>query len=73
MDIHQKIGKTLRTLRLSKGLSQEKFAFEIGIDRSYVSDIENGSRNISVDMLDKIAQFHGLKISELFIKIEENE
>lgn len=66
MSIQEKLGKTIVLLRKEKGLSQESFAYDAGIDRRYMSDIENGKRNISLDILERISQKLGLKISELF-------
>ena len=66
MSIQEKLGKAIVLLRKEKGLSQESFAYDAGIDRRYMSDIENGKRNISLDILERISQKLGLKISELF-------
>ena len=66
MSIQKKLGKAIVLLRKEKGLSQESFAYDAGIDRRYMSDIENGKRNISLDILERISQKLGLKISELF-------
>lgn len=60
------IGKRIRDLRQKTGLSQEKFALKIGMDRSYFASVENGKRNISVINLEKIAQGLGVSLSELF-------
>ena len=49
MSIHEKFGQAVATLRKEKGYSQERFAFEAGIARKYMSDIENGKRNVSLD------------------------
>ena len=68
--IQEKLGKTIVQLRKEKGVSQESFAFDAGIDRRYMSDIENGKRNISLDILERISQKLGLKISELFMVVE---
>ena len=48
MDIREQIGKRIRELRQAKGLSQEAFALEIGLDRTYIASVENGKRNISI-------------------------
>lgn len=73
MSIQEKLGKTIVLLRKEKGLSQESFAYDAGIDRRYMSDIENGKRNISLDILERISQKLGLKISELFTVVEGME
>lgn len=56
MDIKEKIGKRLRELRIANGLSQEKFSFECGLDRTYIASIEQGKRNVSIVNIDKIAK-----------------
>lgn len=73
MSIQKKLGKAIVLLRKEKGLSQESFAYDAGIDRRYMSDIENGKRNISLDILERISQNLGLKISELFTVVEGME
>ena len=71
MTIQQKVGTTIKELRKAKGMSQETFAYESGIDRRYMSDIENGKRNISIDILERIVDKLGIRLSDLFLKVEE--
>lgn len=63
-------GKRIRQLRLQTGLSQEKFAFSIGMDRSYYASVENGKRNISLRNIKKIADGLNISLSELFEEME---
>lgn len=62
-------GKQLKKLRMSKGLSQEKFALKIGMDRTYYASVENGKRNVSLINIKKIADGLELSLSELFREI----
>ncbi len=55
------VGQTIRDFRLEAGLSQEAFARACGLDRTYISDVERGERNLSLLNLKKIAD--GLKVS----------
>lgn len=55
------VSKRIKYLRESKGLSQEKFALKINMDRTYLSSVESGKRNISIINLEKI--INGLDIS----------
>ena len=55
MEIRQRLAKSLRALRLQKGWSQEAFADEAGIHRTYVSDLERGARNPTIIVVDKLA------------------
>ena len=48
-------GKRIRELRETLGISQEKFALKIGMDRTYYSSVEAGKRNISIINICKIA------------------
>lgn len=67
--IQKKVGNRIRGLRQQTGLSQEKFALKIGIDRTYFASVENGKRNISIINLEKIAKGLGVSLSELFKEI----
>lgn len=60
MDICKRLGRNVRRLRLAKGLSQEAYAFEAGIHRTYVSDIERGARNPTIKVVDKLAKPLGI-------------
>ncbi|RJF88840.1 XRE family transcriptional regulator [Oleomonas cavernae] len=65
MDIRARLAKNLRRLRQAKGWSQEEFAFEAGLHRTYVSDLEREARNPSISIIDKLAGALGVKIGEL--------
>jgi transcriptional regulator with XRE-family HTH domain len=49
------LARNVRLLRAERGLSQEALAFESGINRTYLSDIERGVRNVSIDNLSRLA------------------
>jgi transcriptional regulator with XRE-family HTH domain len=57
--ILKQVGSKIRALRNETGLSQEDFAKKVDLDRTYISDVERGERNVSVLNLFKIAK--GLK------------
>jgi transcriptional regulator with XRE-family HTH domain len=65
-NIQNRFGQRMRTLRVAKGLSQEEFAAYCGLDRTYISGVERGKRNISLKNIEVVAQALGVKISELF-------
>lgn len=74
MNIKEKVGKRLKELRSTKGLSQEKFAFECELDRTYIASIEQGRRNISILNIEKIAKAFDISVTEFFnSKIFEND
>lgn len=67
--ITAQIGTRIRELRMQTGLSQEKFAQKIGMDRTYFASVELGKRNISIVNIEKIANGLNISISELFRNI----
>lgn len=71
MKIQEKFGLAIKKLRAQKGISQERLALEANIDRTYVSDIEKGNRNVSIEMIEKLSNYFQLPINELFKIIEE--
>jgi transcriptional regulator with XRE-family HTH domain len=64
-DIAEKLGSRVRDCRRSRGLSQEAFAAKCGLDRTYISGIERGKRNVSLRNIEVIAKSLGISISEL--------
>ena len=64
--ITKALGVRIQELRKKKGFSQEKFALEIDMDRTYLASVEAGKRNISVNNIKKIADGLDVSISELF-------
>jgi transcriptional regulator with XRE-family HTH domain len=73
MNLQRKFGLVIKELRLEKGLSQESLANQSDIDRTYISDIEKGERNISLKIIERLAETLQISLSELFKKIEEYE
>jgi len=59
-------GNRIRELRIKNGLSQEKFALKIGMDRTYYASVESGKRNIALINIKKIADGLNVSLSELF-------
>jgi transcriptional regulator with XRE-family HTH domain len=64
--ITKDLGKRIRELRQQTGLSQEKFALKIGMDRTYFASVETGKRNIAILNIKKIADGLSITLSELF-------
>lgn len=56
MDLVQLLGKNVRRYRKEKGMTQEQLAVAASMERSYVSDIERGTRNPSVAALGRLAE-----------------
>jgi len=64
--ITKKFGQRIKELRTATGLSQEKFALQIDMDRTYYASVESGHRNISIINIKKIADGFGVTLSKLF-------
>jgi transcriptional regulator with XRE-family HTH domain len=60
------LGRQIRQLREQKGLSQEAFAAEAGLDRGYYGGVERGERNIAALNLIKIAITLKIEVGQLF-------
>jgi transcriptional regulator with XRE-family HTH domain len=65
MDIRQRLAKNLRRLRLKHDLSQEAFADEAELHRTYVSDLERAARNPSITIIEKLAKALKVKPGDL--------
>ncbi len=70
--IAKQLGEKIKELRKETGLSQEKFALKIDMDRTYFATVESGKRNISLQNIEKIAKGLNITISELFEGIGED-
>ena len=65
-DIRVRFGKKIKELRSKRALSQEDFADICGLDRTYISGIERGIRNVSLKNIEIIANALETEISKLF-------
>ncbi len=61
----QKLGKRLKLLRSEAGLTQERLSIATGLSQTYISGVENGTRNPSLKTLDKLAKALRVKISDI--------
>ncbi|MDO8728697.1 MAG: helix-turn-helix transcriptional regulator [bacterium] len=61
----QKLGRNLKRIRTEKGISQGDIVRSLGMDRAFVSNIENGKTNPTLATIAKIAKALGVKIEEL--------
>lgn len=66
MTIKEKFGNRVKELRQTHNLSQEKFALQIDMDRTYLASIESGKRNVSLENISKIANGFSISLEELF-------
>lgn len=70
-EILTEFGLVIRELRLERQISQEALADICGLHRTYVSDIELGKRNISLENIEKIANALGVSIEFIFRKVNK--
>ncbi len=71
-EFKQALGKLIAAMREERGLSQEKFAHDAGIDRARMGQIERGEANMTLDTLIKIATALDLTIGALVTHVEDN-
>lgn len=64
-DLLTRLGSRIRKLRLRRGWTQVVMAEKVGLDRSFIADVERGKRNISILNLDLIAKGLGVSLSRL--------
>lgn len=64
--LRKKFGDRIRELRRTKGISQEAFAEKCGFARTYMSRIETGGSNASLDAIETLATALGVSVEELF-------
>lgn len=72
MNIKDKVGQRIKELRNELGLSQEALANKAGVDRTYVTDVENGRRNVSVELLEKLIKALEVSIQAFFTNKQFN-
>ena len=66
-----KVGNEIRRVRMQQNRSQEDFADDCGINRSYMGNIERGEKAISIDMAKRVTTGLGIKLWQLFSEIDE--
>jgi transcriptional regulator with XRE-family HTH domain len=69
-DIRERFGFAVKSRREELGLTQEDLADRAGIHRTYLSDVERGSRNICLINIERVAAALSLPASELFRLVE---
>ena len=68
-NIKVRFGKRIREMRLLKGISQEKLAELADLDRTYITGIERGKRNVSITVMEKLSFAFETPLSELVYKL----
>ncbi|MBZ5615900.1 MAG: helix-turn-helix domain-containing protein [Acidobacteriia bacterium] len=68
-DLLIRLGERIRRLRKKRGWTQVEMAEKVGIDRSFLADVERGKRNVSVLNLDLMAKGLKVTLSQLFSRL----
>tara|TARA_R110002095_G_scaffold179193_2_gene156447 strand:- start:71835 stop:72041 length:207 start_codon:yes stop_codon:yes gene_type:complete len=66
------LGDVLRHFREEAGMTQEALAFEAGVDRTYISQLERNKKSPTLDVLFRLCDAMGIKASELIARVEQN-
>lgn len=66
MDIKNKVGQRIKELRKDLELSQEALALKAEVDRTYVTDVENGRRNVSLEILERLIKALEVSFADFF-------
>ncbi len=67
------VGANLKRLRVARQVSQERLAFDAGVDRSYVGGMERGEENPTIDILDKLAATLAVPVGEMLTPLQEGK
>lgn len=67
MDVQHRLARNLRRLRQERSLSQEAFADEAGVHRTYISDLERAARNSTIRIVETLASALGVSASDLLL------
>ena len=70
-DVKGSFATALKACRGRLGISQEELAGRAGLHRTYVSDIERGARNLSLESIDKLAKALEIPVSTFFSRLGE--
>lgn len=66
--LQQVLGRNLRAIRARRGLSQEAFAEELGLHRTYMGGLERGERNLTLKAVEQYAAMLGVEPLELLVE-----
>lgn len=61
----QKFGENIKKIRLEKEMSQGDICRELGLDRAYISNVENGKQNLTLSTMEKVAKVLGVSVDQL--------
>lgn len=73
MNAKKLFGMNLKNARLKRGISQQQLALDVEIDPAYVGRIERGLENVSIGIMETIAVYLQMEMSEMFRVPDQNE
>jgi transcriptional regulator with XRE-family HTH domain len=68
MDVRDRVGRNVQRLRRDRGLTQVDVSHRASIHQTFLSGLENGKRNVSIVVLERIAKALGVDIADLFAR-----
>lgn len=71
LELNVQIGQLLKDLRDERGWSLREFGLIVGMNKTYLGDIELGKRNPTINSLEKIVAGYGLTVREFFAKMPD--
>lgn len=71
-DIRERFGFALKARREALGMTQEELAAKAGIHRTYLSDVERGSRNICLLNIERVAAALRIPLGDFFVAVEKD-
>ena len=72
-EILNRFGYAIRRIRQDRHISQEQLADMCGLHRTYISDVELGKRNVSLENIEKMALAFDMTMAELFTEVEKEQ
>ena len=72
-DLKTLLGIAIKAQRASLGISQEELAHRAGLHRTYVSDLERGARNPSIESIEKLASALQISVAKLFEAADDGQ
>ena len=73
LDIRRKLGRVVVEMRKSRGISQQDLCNYTGISQKYLSDLENGKRNVGLDTIVIITNSFNISVGDFFLEVEHFE
>ena len=71
-DVKKRFGRALKQLRAQSGITQDELAWRAELHRTYISDIERGARNLSLQSIEKLAKALNVSFSTLFQPLDDS-